>query len=100
MNPPRTRRTTWPRWVVAVATVVIAAGTQPAGQSTGAAARPAPEPPLLVLSPKAKSPGWTGVHRPHTRLRDVLARHALQHLEQQVVHPLPRDRFVRLYPGR
>ena len=29
----------------------------------------------MVLSPKAKSPGWTGVHRPHTRLRDVMARH-------------------------
>jgi mannose-6-phosphate isomerase-like protein (cupin superfamily) len=33
------------------------------------------EAPLLVLSPKAKSGGWTGVHRPHTKLRDVLARH-------------------------
>src|SRR5512134_2314662 len=43
-------------------------------------ARPAfsQEPPLLVLSPKAKSPGWAGVHRPHTKLRDVLARHAGQ----------------------
>ncbi len=29
----------------------------------------------MVLSPKAKSGGWTGVHRPHTKLRDVLARH-------------------------
>jgi mannose-6-phosphate isomerase-like protein (cupin superfamily) len=36
------------------------------------------EPPLLVLSPKAKSGGWTGVHRPHTKLTDVLARHAGQ----------------------
>jgi mannose-6-phosphate isomerase-like protein (cupin superfamily) len=34
------------------------------------------EPPLRVLSPKAKSGGWTGVHRPHTKLSDVLARHA------------------------
>jgi mannose-6-phosphate isomerase-like protein (cupin superfamily) len=33
------------------------------------------EPPLLVLSPKAKPGGWTGMHRPHTRLGDVLARH-------------------------
>jgi mannose-6-phosphate isomerase-like protein (cupin superfamily) len=33
------------------------------------------EPPLLVLSPKAKSGGWTGVHRPHTKIHDVLARH-------------------------
>jgi mannose-6-phosphate isomerase-like protein (cupin superfamily) len=32
--------------------------------------------PLLVLSPKAKPPGWTGIHRPHTKLSDVLARHA------------------------
>jgi hypothetical protein len=29
----------------------------------------------MVLSPKAKSAGWTGVHRPHTKLHDVLARH-------------------------
>jgi mannose-6-phosphate isomerase-like protein (cupin superfamily) len=35
----------------------------------------AQEAPLMVLSPKAKSAGWTGVHRPHTKLRDVLARH-------------------------
>ena len=34
------------------------------------------EPPLMVLSPKANSGGWTGVHRPHTKLTDVLARHA------------------------
>jgi mannose-6-phosphate isomerase-like protein (cupin superfamily) len=38
----------------------------------------AQEAPLLVLSPKAESRGWTGVHRPHTKLRDVLARHAEQ----------------------
>ena len=31
--------------------------------------------PLMVLSPKAKPPGWTGVHKPHTKLADVLARH-------------------------
>ena len=31
--------------------------------------------PLVVLSPKAQSGGWTGVHRPHTKLSDVLARH-------------------------
>ena len=29
----------------------------------------------MVMSPKAKSAGWTGVHRPHTKLVDVLARH-------------------------
>ena len=38
----------------------------------------AQEQPLVVLSPKAKSAGWTGVHRPHTKLSDVLARHAGQ----------------------
>jgi mannose-6-phosphate isomerase-like protein (cupin superfamily) len=36
----------------------------------------AQEAPLAVLAPKAKSPGWTGVHRPHTKLADVLARHS------------------------
>jgi mannose-6-phosphate isomerase-like protein (cupin superfamily) len=35
----------------------------------------AQEPPLLVLSPKAAASGWTGVHRPHTKLADVLAKH-------------------------
>jgi mannose-6-phosphate isomerase-like protein (cupin superfamily) len=35
----------------------------------------AQEPPLLVLSPKAAPAGWTGVHRPHTKLRVVLASH-------------------------
>jgi mannose-6-phosphate isomerase-like protein (cupin superfamily) len=39
---------------------------------TGALAQ---EPPLLVLSPKSSSGGWTGVHRPHTKLKDVLERH-------------------------
>jgi mannose-6-phosphate isomerase-like protein (cupin superfamily) len=38
----------------------------------GAAAQEAP---LMVLSPKAASGGWTGVHKPHTKLHDVLARH-------------------------
>jgi mannose-6-phosphate isomerase-like protein (cupin superfamily) len=44
--------------------------------SASAFAQSGQEPPLLVLSPKAKSGGWTGVHRPHTKLVDVLARHA------------------------
>jgi hypothetical protein len=29
----------------------------------------------LCCRPKATSPGWTGVHEPHTKLSDVLARH-------------------------
>jgi mannose-6-phosphate isomerase-like protein (cupin superfamily) len=28
-----------------------------------------------MMSPKAAPPGWTGVHKPHTRLADVLAAH-------------------------
>ena len=31
-----------------------------------------------MMSPKATRPGWTGVHRPHTKLADVLARHTGQ----------------------
>ena len=71
-----------PRWfrrmAMALAVFVAAAGTQSTGQApAGAAARPpaVQEPPLMVMSPKAKSAGWTGVHRPHTKLSDVLARH-------------------------
>ena len=47
--------------LLAAAFVLTAAGAQ--------------EAPLMVLSPKATSGGWTGVHRPHTKLHDVLARH-------------------------
>jgi mannose-6-phosphate isomerase-like protein (cupin superfamily) len=50
--------------------MVAAAATSLAATAAGQ------EPPLAVLSPKAKAPGWTGVHRPHTKLTDVLARHA------------------------
>ena len=44
---------------------------------TGAAQRPPARQttPLIMMSPKAASPGWTGVHQPHTRLADVLAAH-------------------------
>ena len=49
------------------------------GQTSNGTPPPAPRvaqgAPLMVLSPKAKAPGWTGVHRPHTELADVLARH-------------------------
>ncbi len=48
------------------------------GASAASFAQSGQEPPLLVLSPKAKSGGWIGVHRPHTKLTDVLARHAGQ----------------------
>lgn len=56
-------RTAWLRFYLSVAAAAAA---------IGAAAQ---EPPLVVLSPKAASPGWTGVHRPHTKLQDVLTRH-------------------------
>ena len=61
-----------------LAVFVATAGAPSRGQTpTGAAARPPANPnaPLMVLSPKAKSAGWTGVHKPHTKLADVLARH-------------------------
>ena len=64
--------------VVIALALVIAASAHAVGQApTGAAARPPANPnaPLMVLSPKAKSAGWTGVHKPHTKLPDVLARH-------------------------
>ena len=68
------------QWGLAFLALVAAAGPRPTAQAPiGAAGRPPAqgpgEAPLMVLSPKAKSPGWTGVHRPHTKLADVLARH-------------------------
>jgi mannose-6-phosphate isomerase-like protein (cupin superfamily) len=59
-------------WLVLAAT--LAAPTF--AQTRGAAPARNADAPLLVLSPKAEPGGWTGVHRPHTKLRDVLARHA------------------------
>ena len=53
----------------AVATVLVGTATLCTRPAVGQ------EPPVLVLAPKAKPAGWDGVHRPHTRLRDLLARH-------------------------
>jgi hypothetical protein len=61
------------RGVMALA-ASIAAGLPSAAQAPASAVPSAPQD-LLVLAPKQQSPGWTGVHRPHTRLADVLARH-------------------------
>jgi mannose-6-phosphate isomerase-like protein (cupin superfamily) len=61
-----------------LAVLVACATTQSIGQTpTGAAARPPAQGGgrLVMMSPKAKSAGWTGVHKPHTKLADVLARH-------------------------
>jgi mannose-6-phosphate isomerase-like protein (cupin superfamily) len=66
------------RWFMAFAVVLAAATTVSFGQAqTGAAQRPPARQttPLIVMSPKAKSGGWTGVHKPHTKIADVLARH-------------------------
>jgi len=72
---------TSPLWVMALAILVTVAGTRPTGQTpTGAAARPPARQtaPLIMMSPKATPPGWTGVHHPHTKLSDVLGRHKNQ----------------------
>jgi mannose-6-phosphate isomerase-like protein (cupin superfamily) len=63
---------------LALAAAALAGAPAAVAQTAGRNSAPAPaqDAPLLVLSPKAQSPGWTGVHRPHTKLRDVLARHA------------------------
>src|ERR1051326_3598476 len=61
---------------IAVLTAVVGATSH--GQTpTGAAQRPPARQttPLIMMSPKATSPGWTGVHKPHTKLMDVWARH-------------------------
>ena len=65
---------------IVMAGAALAGATTCFGQTSGGAPAPPPrviqDAPLMVLSPKAKSPGWTGVHHPHTKLGDVLARHA------------------------
>jgi mannose-6-phosphate isomerase-like protein (cupin superfamily) len=61
------------------AVIAFAGAATCLGQTSGGAPQSPPrviqDSPLMVLSPKAKAPGWTGVHRPHTKLADVLARH-------------------------
>jgi hypothetical protein len=69
------------RWLMALAVGVAAALTSFTGQmQTGAAGRPPARQntQLIVMSPKAKSAGWTRVHKPHTRIADVPARHTAQ----------------------
>ena len=66
------------RWMAACAGVIALAGVSSSGQApTGAAQRPPARQaaPLIMMSPKATSPGWTWVHKPHTKLADVLAAH-------------------------
>src|ERR1051325_9550722 len=66
------------RWAIGLAMFVAAAGTVSTGQTpAGAAQRPPARQttPLIVMSPQAASSGWTGGHRPHTKLAGVLARH-------------------------
>jgi mannose-6-phosphate isomerase-like protein (cupin superfamily) len=68
----------WSIRIIAGVVLVAASGMRPSGQApVGAAQRPPARQnaPLIVMSPKAASPGWSGVHRPHTKLVDVLARH-------------------------
>ena len=61
---------------IALAGATACFGQTSAGVPAASPPRVIQDAPLMVLSPKAKSPGWTGVHRPHTKLADVLARHA------------------------
>jgi mannose-6-phosphate isomerase-like protein (cupin superfamily) len=75
------------------------------GQTDNAATSPTSvgqDSPILVLSPKAKSGGWTGVHRPHTKLRDVVARHEGQAdwAETVVDDESLIAQWVSLGPGR
>jgi len=65
-------------WIASVAVLTAVVGTTSHGQTpTGAAQRPPARQatPLIMMSPKATSPGWTGVHKPRTKLIDVLSRH-------------------------
>ena len=65
-------------WIVTLVALTAIAEISSYGQTpSGAAQRPPARQttPVIMMSPKASSPGWTGVHRPHSKLADVLARH-------------------------
>ena len=82
------------RWLMALAVGVAAAVTSLSGQTQNT--------PLVVMSPKAKSAGWTGVHKPHTRIGDVLARHKAQAdwAETVVDDESLNAQWISLGPGR
>jgi mannose-6-phosphate isomerase-like protein (cupin superfamily) len=93
------------RFVMALAVLVAFAATRPAGQTpTGAAARPPARQnaPLIMMAPKAAPPGWTGVHKPHTKLADVLARHKGQAdwAEPVVDDESLNAQWISMGPGR
>ena len=78
MNQFQPRHRMWRYWTMGLAVFVAMTGAASRGQTpTGAVARPPANTnaPLMVLPPKAKPAGWTGVHKPHTKLGDVLTRH-------------------------
>ena len=63
MNQTGSRRDSWPLWAMGLSVLLAAAGTQSLGQMPiGAAGRPPAqqEPSPIIMSPKAKSAGWTG----------------------------------------
>ena len=64
-------------WIAACAALIVVAGTSSNGQApAGGGQRGGRQGgALIMMTPKATSPGWTGVHKPHTKLTDVLARH-------------------------
>jgi mannose-6-phosphate isomerase-like protein (cupin superfamily) len=65
-------------WIASIAVLTAVVGMTSRGQTpTSAAQRPPARQttPLTMMSPKATSPGWTGVHKPRTKLTDVLSRH-------------------------
>jgi mannose-6-phosphate isomerase-like protein (cupin superfamily) len=65
-------------WIASIAVLTAVVGMTSRGQTpTSAAQRPPARQttPLTMMSPKATSPGWTGVHKPRTKLTDLLSRH-------------------------
>jgi mannose-6-phosphate isomerase-like protein (cupin superfamily) len=85
--------------------LIAASGTTSSGQApTGAAQRPPARQtaPLIMMSPTATSAGWTGVHKPHTKLADVLARHNGQAdwAETIVDDESLNAQWISLGPGR
>jgi mannose-6-phosphate isomerase-like protein (cupin superfamily) len=94
-------------FVVTMTIALVSADQNPAqgGAARGGAARGGGGGPVdqLAWAPKAVKPGgWTGVHKPHTKLTDVLAKHKGQNdwVETIVDDDTLHGEYIAMSPGK